>query len=278
MSQVHAGYGAVDRTAVRIRRVTTGDVVASLREGLSDFLVQPSHLFFLCLVYPVMGMVIWVWTSGRDAIPLVFPLVSGFALVGPIAAVGLYEISRRRELKLETSWRDAFDVTKSGALWSIVGMGFLLLAIFLAWLFAAQAIYGEIFTANERHASLTSLLADIFTTRAGWALLIIGHVVGFAFAAVVLAISVVSLPLLLDRRGEVGLFDAVTTSVRATRLNAKPVFFFGLLVAVLLMAGSLPLFVGLSIVLPVLGHATWRLYRRMVAFPGNQTTRATAGR
>ncbi|MBC8131009.1 MAG: DUF2189 domain-containing protein [Rhizobiaceae bacterium] len=250
----------MEQRPIAIHRIGVGDVWQSLRGGVDDFLVQPTHYVFLCIVYPVMGLVIGVWTSGGDALPLLFPLVAGFALLGPMAAVGLYEISRRREEGIVPKLSDAFTVFRSPALGSVIWIGLLLLALFVGWLFAAQALYGELFPA-ARHGSIVDLARDVLTTPAGWTLLLLGHAIGFLFAVAALAVSLVSLPLVLDRN--VGALTAIRTSIRACWLNKAPVLFWGFLVAAALILGSAPLFVGLAVVLPILGHGTWRLYRHL---------------
>ncbi|TIR78285.1 MAG: DUF2189 domain-containing protein, partial [Mesorhizobium sp.] len=124
-----------------VRHITTSDLWDALRLGAEDFWAKPSHYVFLCLIYPVVGLILTRWTSGSSAIQLVYPLMSGFALIGPFAAIGLYEISRRRELGMSSRWHDALDVRRSPALPSIAAIGVLLFALFLLWLFTAQSIY-----------------------------------------------------------------------------------------------------------------------------------------
>jgi uncharacterized membrane protein len=218
-------------------------------------------VIFLCLIYPIAGLVLARVASGLDLLPLVFPLASGFALIGPIAGLGLYEMSRRRERGDEVSSLAAFDVLRSPSFGAIFAMSVLLVAIFFFWLVTANFIYDHTL-GPKPPASISAFLNDVLTTNAGWTMAIVGMGVGFLYAVLVLAISVVSFPLLLDR--DVGLGTAITTSVRAVWANVGVMAAWGLIVAGSLVLGSIPLFVGLVVVLPVLGHATWHLYRKIV--------------
>jgi len=262
MTDFHVMIGA-DETLARpaIRRIGVADVTDALRRGFDDFWEKPSHYVFLCLIYPIAGIVIGTWASGYNALPLVFPLISGFALLGPLAAIGLYEISRRREQGLDSSWHHAFDVRNSPALPSILLIGFMLLVLFVVWLLIAQALYVRIFGPVPPQ-SLSGFLHTVLTTEKGWTLIVAGNAIGFVFAAIVLLTTVVAFPLLLDR--DVGAVAAVEASARAVAANPVPLAVWGLIVAGLLVIGSLPLFAGLAIVVPVLGHATWHLYRKLI--------------
>ncbi|TGQ41295.1 DUF2189 domain-containing protein [Mesorhizobium sp. M00.F.Ca.ET.216.01.1.1] len=245
----------------KVRRITTADLKDALRLGVEDFWAKPSHYVFLCLIYPIVGLILTRWSSGSNAIQLVYPLMSGFALVGPFAALGLYEISRRRELGMNTSWRRALDIRHSPALFSIAAIGFMLLVLFLLWIYTAQAIYTGLF-GSQSPASVGGFLREVLTTSRGWMLILLGNAAGFVFAVIVLATTVVAFPLLLDR--DVGAVSAIETSARAVIKNPLQMALWGLTVAVLLVIGSIPLFAGLAVVMPILGHATWHLYRRTV--------------
>jgi len=263
MALAHVLMGAdASRTPPAVRTIRIADLKDALARGIDDFAAMPTHAVFLCLIYPIVGIVLGRLTWGYEVLPLLFPLAAGFALIGPFAAIGLYELSRRREQGLDISWTDAFDVLRSPSAGAIAALGVLLLVIFVLWVAVAQAIYIANF-GYQPAASMPDFLRQVLTTPAGWALIVVGNGVGFLFALVALSISVVSFPLLLDR--DVGAVEAVLTSVRAVAANPVPMAAWGLIVAAALVIGSLPLFFGLAVVMPVLGHATWHLYRKVVA-------------
>jgi uncharacterized membrane protein len=247
--------------APAVARIDVADLGAALASGLRDFAAFRTDVIFLCFLYPVAGLILVRLAFGYQMLPLLFPLASGFALIGPFAAVGLYEMSRRREDGAETGWPDAFGVFRSPSFPAIALLGLVLMAIFLFWLAAALKIYAWTLGPGAP-ASVAAFVRDVFTTHAGWTLIGVGFGVGFLFALLVLTISVVSFPLLLDR--ETGFDTAILTSVRAVAANPGPMALWGLIVAAGLVIGSLPLLLGLIIVMPVLGHATWHLYRRVV--------------
>ena len=222
---------------------------------------MPTHAVFLCLIYPILGIALAGLTLGYSVLPLLYPLAAGFALLGPFAAMGLYELSRRREAGAEVAASDALGVLSSPSIGAIVALGALLTAIFLIWLATANAIYIASF-GYAAPASIGQFVQDVLTTPAGWKLILVGNAVGFGFALVVLTISAISFPLLVDR--DAGAAGALLTSIRAILANPVPMALWGLIVAVLLAVGTLPLFLGLTVVLPVLGHATWHLYRKVV--------------
>jgi uncharacterized membrane protein len=252
---------AASPARLSIRTIGPADLMDVLAKGLDDFKAKPSHILLLVAIYPVIGLFAARIAAGYDVLPFVFPLVSGFALIGPLAAIGLYEMSRRREAGLDPTWQDAFEIFRSPALGSIMVHSFILGALYFAWLAAAQLIYWATF-GSVMPVSIPEFARQVFTTPAGWTLIIVGCGVGFIFAAVVLAVSAFSFPLLLDRN--VGALTAVQTSVRVSLANPVTMLLWGFIVAGLLAIGSVPLFVGLAVVMPVLGHATWHLYRKAV--------------
>lgn len=244
-----------------VHSLSISDLRTALEKGIDDFWAMPTHVVFLCAIYPVVGVLLFFVTFSYDLIPLLYPLASGFALVGPFAAIGLYELSRRRELGLDVTWGHAFDVVHSPSLGPIIGLAVALLVIFAAWMGTAQWIY----TANFGDRPLVSPLAfaeEVLTTREGLNLVIVGNFVGFLFALAAASASVIAFPLLLDR--DVGLVPAVATSLRVVARNPVTMAIWFLFVAGALLVGSALLLVGLAVVLPVLGHATWHLYRRAV--------------
>ena len=253
-------------------RIKVADLRDVLIKGLSDFGAYRTDVIFLCLIYPLVGIALAWLTFGNEMLPLLFPLASGFALVGPVAAVGLYEMSRRREQGISITWADAFGAIRSPGFGAILVLGLVLLAIFLLWLLAANVIY-QLTLGPEPPVSIATFARDVFTTSAGRTMIVVGVGVGFFFALLVLAISVVSFPLLLDQ--DVGLHAAVRTSISAVAANPGPMAVWGLIVAGALVIGSIPAFLGLIFVMPVLGHATWHLYRKVVEPSTSQSVLAS---
>jgi uncharacterized membrane protein len=244
-----------------VRKIGIADLKDALLKGIDDFRAMPTHAIFLSIIYPV-GAIIVAQLTLNDLFHLFFPLAAGFALLGPVAALGLYELSRRRELGMGSSWTHAFGVLHSRSIVGIVALGVLLIVIFLVWVAFCQALYVATF-GTAPPASIPNFVHRLFTTREGWTLILVGNGVGFLFAVFVLMISVVSFPLLLDRNVGVGV--AMLTSIKVILANPVTMALWGLMIAVLLVIGSLPLFIGLAIVMPVLGHSTWHLYRKVVA-------------
>src|SRR4051794_38348018 len=244
-----------------IRKIGLSDLSDALRLGWEDFKAIPTHAIVLCVIYPVLGLVLFRLVLGHSVLPLLFPLAAGFTLIGPFAALGLYELSRRRARGEEAAAWDVMRVLRAPSFGAIIELGVLLLVLFGVWIGAADAIYIAIF-GHAPAASIPDFAQRVLTSPEGWSLIIIGCGVGLLFALIALCVSVVSFPLMLDRHATA--IDAIRTSLRVVAANPVAMAGWGLVVAALLVIGSLPLFVGLAVVLPVLGHATWHLYRRVV--------------
>lgn len=243
-----------------VRPISFADVKAALAKGCDDFLAMPRHTPFLALIYAVVCLLAVRFAFNASLLPFAFPLIGGFVLLGPLAAVGLYDLSRRREQGMDTSLRNVLALGGSPSAGKILFLGLVLLAVFVLWLLAAGVIYRV--TLGDPPTGLGDLATRVFTTPGGWVLIVVGNAVGFLFALAVFAISVVSFPMLVDRPVPVGM--AVGTSIDAVRASPAPMLAWAAIVVALLALGALPAFVGLAVVLPVLGHATWHLYRRVV--------------
>jgi uncharacterized membrane protein len=244
-----------------IRNIDMHDVRIALTQGWDDFIVKRGDLAFLGIIYPAAILLGIMYANEISLVPLIFPLLAGSILLGPAAATGFYEIARRREAGLDTRWRHALDVVRGPAAPSLLALTCVLAFVFIAWIATAWFIY-SLTVGQLAPQSVEEFITLTFTTPEGWAMIIAGNGIGFGFAVVALAISVVSFPMLVDRR--VGWADAMRTSIQVAQENPFTVGMWGLIVVGLLILGSIPLFAGLGIVLPVLGYATWHLYTRAV--------------
>ena len=244
-----------------VRRIGIADLKDALAKGLDDFWAMPSHAIFATLIYPILGLFLTRLVLGYEVLPLLFPLFAGFALVGPFAATGMYELSRRREQGHETHWKDAFAILHSPKFRSILALGALLMGIFVCWMYAAQTIYLMTFGKTVPD-SIPVFIHNVLTTAAGWQLIVVGNGVGFLFALAAFVVGVVSFPMIIDR--PVGPAAAMATSIRAVVANPGIMALWGVIVAVALAAGAAFCLLGLAVVMPVLGHATWHLYRKLV--------------
>ena len=251
----------VTTSEIGIRKIGVNDLWQALKEGFDDFKAKPSHVMFLCLIYPLFALLLTLFLIGENLLHLAFPMVSGFTLLGPVVSVGLFEMSRRRELGLDVTWSSAFDFVHSSSFAPIAALSVVMMLLYVAWLYMAELIYSGLFGAVPP-VSISDFATQVFTTRHGAALIFYGTLVGFIFAVVALAISVVAFPLLLDRR--VSAITAVSTSIKAANSNSLMMAVWGLIVVVLLAAGSILFLIGLAVVLPILGHATWHLYGKLV--------------
>jgi len=244
-----------------IRHLEVADLKDALKLGYEDFKAMPSHAFLLAIIYPIDGLIIARVTFGYDLLPMLFPLIAGFALLGPLAAIGLYELSRQRAMGVKLTLQHILDIFRSPSLGAIVTLSLILMAIFFAWLLTAQTIY-ETTVGTAVPESFSQFITMVMTTSGGHDLIIAGFSIGFLFAALVLVMITISFPLLLDR--PVGTVAAIMTSARLFIRNPSTMAVWGLIVGGGLFLGSLPALAGLAVVMPILGHATWHLYRKAI--------------
>lgn len=263
LSSLHTTHAAAAQPAVR--KIGLRDIADAILAGIEDFAAKPTHLYFLGIIYPLVTLGAFLVVFNYDLLPLAFPVISGSLLVGPFLTIAMCEISRRRERGEDISSSSAGNFLRNPAAREILLLGAVLLALFFFWLTTAMTIYGLTLgdpwqTVTPRSAE--EFMARLFSTPEGWALIAIGNGVGLFFAVTALCISLVSFPLLLDRHVTIG--TAIMTSIRAVRANPVMTSLWGFLVALALVIGALPFLVGLAVCIPVLGHATWHLYRRLV--------------
>ena len=245
-----------------VRDIRAKDIIDAIKLGVEDFNAKPSHLLLLGLIYPIAGALGAAWAFGADMAPLILPIVGGYALMGPFAAVVLYRVSRRREQGRDFPWSDAFTKWTGPNGRTIAVLGLFLVAIFLIWLLIAQAIYNATI-GPIGYSTAEEFLRLVFTTPEGWTLILVGNGVGFLLAVLVLATNVISFPMALDL--EVGPLVAIKTSMRAAFSNPMAMLLWGLIIVSSMIIGAALLLVGLAVVLPVLGHASWHVYRKVIA-------------
>lgn len=252
----------VSASYLKVRQIEHDDLRWALAEGWKDFQAKRGDLIFVALLYPLIGLIAAAVALNDAALPLFFPLVAGLSILGPAAASGFYELARRREAGLESTWRHFFDPVRGANGSTIVTLTIGLGVLFVLWLGAAYAIYA-VTLGPDFPTGLGSFVDRVLTTPEGWALIVVGNLAGAVFAVVTLITTLVSFPMAVDRNVDAG--TAVETSLRAVSANPGVVASWGARVAGLLVLGSLPAFIGLAVVLPVLGYATWHLYTRAVA-------------
>jgi len=252
----------VKSSEIGIRTIGLNDLWQSLKEGYDDFNAMPTVGVFLTVVlYLLFALLLTLFLVGENMLQLAFPMVAGLTLIGPVVSVALFEMSRRRERGLDVSWRSTFDFVHSASFAPILALSVVMMLLYVAWLFMAQFLYFGLFGENPP-VSASDFVTQLVTTRRGAGLIVYGILLGFLFAFTALAISVVAFPLLLDKPASAA--TAVAISIRAVASNLMVMAVWGVIVVVLLATGAIVFLIGLAVVLPILGHATWHLYRKVV--------------
>jgi uncharacterized membrane protein len=270
MATMQAMPIGAEKAPVEVRHIHMSDLRAALREGWEDFKEKRGDILIVGFLYPLVGLAVAALALNDRLVPLAFPLCAGLSLLGPAVAVGFYELARRRERGEQSDWSHFLDAFDRGGT-SIMIATLMLAVVFAAWLAVAWLLYtatfgtGTFYMWSVNHGETVALqdfVSRLFTTADGWTLILLGNLAGACFAVLVLAMSVVTFPMLVDRRVDVA--TAMSTSLRAFAANWRVLLGWGAIVGALLVLGSIPAFVGLAVVLPVLGYATWHLYTRIV--------------
>jgi uncharacterized membrane protein len=243
-----------------VRRITATDIVEALTLGLRDFQAMPIYGLSFGLIYVVGGIGIVLCFTAFGMVYLVYPLAAGFALIGPFVAIGLYEVSRCREAGRPVSYAAIWSTIASRA--EIGWMAFVTLFFFIIWMYQVRLLIALLLGLNASFSSMREFIDMLLTTHEGLLFLLIGNLDGAALSLILFSLTAVSFPLLLER--EVDFVTAMVTSVRAVVTSPLPMLGWALVIVVLLIVSALPYFLGLLVTLPVLGHTTWHLYRRIV--------------
>lgn len=247
-----------------VRPITAADVVEALGKGLRDFQAMPLYGLGFGALYAAGGILIVLSIASLGMVYLAYPLAAGFAMVGPFVAAGLYDMSRRREEGEKPTLRGMWERIKSHG--EIGWMAFVTIFIFVLWMYQARLLMALFFGLNASFPTLHQFIVIVLTTSEGLMFLLVGNAIGAALSLLLFSLTVVSFPLLIDR-DDVDFVTAMITSVRAVTASPVPMIGWALVVVVLLILSALPFFLGLLVTLPVLGHTTWHLYRRIVG-PG----------
>lgn len=245
-----------------INTLRAGDVAASLGEGLADFAKAPLFGLFFGGIYAFGGIVIYLLLTRFELPWLILPLAIGFPLVGPFVACGLYEVSRRIEAGEPLAWREVLGVVFRQRERELSWMAFVVLFVFWVWLYQVRLLTA-LFLGFKPISTIDSFFEVVRTSREGLGFLATGTLVGAVLATVLFSVTVIAIPLLMEREND--FVTAIVTSVRTVLANPVAMLGYGLVVTVLAVAAMVPMFLGLLVVLPVLGHATWRLYKRAIA-------------
>jgi uncharacterized membrane protein len=260
MAKVETLHMPIIAPGPAVRRIDQNDLKWALSEGWKDFQAKRGDLILIALIYPLVAFMAAAISFNNRLLPMFFPLVAGLSILGPAVASGFYELARRREAGLDSSWMHFLDPLNGRNRMGLAVLTGGLAILFVGWLIAASLIYSATIGADQPTPG--QFISRLFTTPQGWIMIVAGNLVGFIFAVATLALGLVSFPMMVDRA--VDPVTAVNTSIHAVMENPVTVATWGLRVAVLLALGCLPAFIGLAVVLPVLGYASWHLYTRLV--------------
>ncbi|MDO5632832.1 MAG: DUF2189 domain-containing protein [Paracoccus sp. (in: a-proteobacteria)] len=241
-------------------QISINAVSESLLDGIRDFRRAPAFGLLFSAFYVAGGLVLMAVAFAAGQEWWLIPFIAGFPLIAPFAAVGLYEVSRRIEAGETLSWPSVAGVIFAQKDRQIPSMAMVILLLFMFWVFVAHTIFA-LFMGVSALTNITSSPEVLFQGR-GLMMLLVGTIIGAGFAAVLFSFTVVGLPLLLER--EVDFITAIITSVRAVLMNPGPMLAWAMTIATILFAGFIPFFLGLFVALPVLGHASWHMYRRLM--------------
>lgn len=245
-----------------VNKVTSEDITASLKAGFSDFLARPFMSGFFGLFYAVFG-ILFVWTLvWMGKIWMVIPAVVAFPLVAPFAAAGLYEMSRRMQKGESFGWSDILTVMADQRKREMGWMAFVTLFIFWVWAYQVR-LWLAIILKDTSFSDFSGFMNVVFFTPEGWTFLVVGTCVGAFLSAVLFTVTVVAMPMLLDR--ETNFVSAMLTSIQVVKENRVVMLTWAAIISVTMLLSLVPAFLGLIFTLPILGHTTWHLYQRAVA-------------
>ena len=261
-----AGAAKHKKASLNINIIEYSDIIDSLGKGIQDFLNDPKYGLVIGGFYAVGGLFLLSLLYYFDLPYLFYPLTTGFALVAPFSAAGLYEVSRRRERGEELSWSRVFSAMRLCCGKDLAWMAVVTVFSLIVWVDFAVFIYLMFFGLHA--ISLASLLHVIMTTPEGALFFFIGNFFGAVFALTVFSLTAVAFPLLYDR--EIDFVTAMTTSVKSVGKNFKVMLFWLFIIGLAFVISFVTLLLGLFISLPILGHATWHLYRKLITNEGEK--------
>ncbi len=247
-------------TLPELRVPSIEDLRIALAKGWADFRAEPGFGLVIGGIYTFGGLLILYVANYLGYAFLGFPIMAGFALIGPFAAIALYQVSRLRERGEPVTWQAMANGLTREAMFECSYLGVLLIFLMAIWLKSGAVIYALFF--GLKLLSLSALTEALLTTGSGIGFLLVGHLVGAGFAVLVFAMSVVSFPMMVDRGTD--FITALITSIRTFQSNPRLLLGWGAFIGLALLVGFATAFVGLMVALPVLGHASWHLYRRIV--------------